>query len=63
MRADVPWRDYVVSAALDVVDGHVLPPTRPGIGIEVDERVASRHPYVPEPRLANHDALGAVMDW
>ncbi len=63
MRADVPWRDDVVSAALDVVDGHVLPPTRPGIGIEVDERAASRHPYVPEPRLANHDALGAVMDW
>jgi hypothetical protein len=41
----------------------VLPPTRPGIGIEVDERAASLHPYVPEPRLANHDALGAVMDW
>ncbi len=63
MRADVPWRDEVVSDALEVVDGHVLPPTRPGIGIEVDERAAARHPYVPEPRLANQDALGAVVDW
>ena len=28
--------------------GRALPPTRPGIGIEVDEAAAARHPYVPE---------------
>jgi galactonate dehydratase len=63
MRADVPWRDDVVSGGLEVVDGHALPPTRPGIGIEVDEVAAARHPYVPEPRLASRDALGAVVNW
>jgi 2-dehydro-3-deoxyphosphogalactonate aldolase len=26
-------------------DGHVIPPTAPGLGIELDEEVAARHPY------------------
>jgi L-alanine-DL-glutamate epimerase-like enolase superfamily enzyme len=26
-------------------DGHVLPPTEPGLGIELDESVAGAHPY------------------
>ena len=25
--------------------GHVLPPTEPGLGVELDEEVAARHPY------------------
>ncbi len=26
-------------------DGHVIPPTGPGLGVELDEEVAARHPY------------------
>ena len=29
-------------------DGHVLPPTAPGIGVELDEDVARAHPYTGE---------------
>jgi galactonate dehydratase len=63
MRSDVPWRDEVVDAPLQIVDGHVLPPTRPGIGVEVDEVAAALHPYQPEiPARVFYDD-GAVGDW
>ena len=64
MRADVPWRDEVLDAPLEIVDGHVLPPTRPGIGVEIDEAAAAEHPYREEPPLARvfHED-GAVADW
>ena len=26
-------------------DGYVIPPTAPGLGVELDEEVAARHPY------------------
>jgi 2-dehydro-3-deoxyphosphogalactonate aldolase len=26
-------------------DGYIIPPTRPGLGVELDEEVATRHPY------------------
>ena len=26
-------------------DGYVIPPTGPGLGVELDEEVAARHPY------------------
>lgn len=50
MRSDVPWRDEVVDAPLEMVGGHVLPPTRDGIGVEVDEEATARHPYAPSCR-------------
>jgi galactonate dehydratase len=63
MRADVPWRDEVVDAPLEIVDGHVLPPTRPGIGVDVDEAAATAHPYRTEPAVRVFDRDGAVGDW
>jgi 2-dehydro-3-deoxyphosphogalactonate aldolase len=26
-------------------DGHLIPPTRPGLGVELNEEVAAAHPY------------------
>ena len=26
-------------------DGYIIPPTAPGLGVELDERVAAAHPY------------------
>jgi galactonate dehydratase len=63
MRADVPWRDQVVDAPLEIVDGHVLPPERPGIGVAVDEEAAAAHPYRPEPVTRAFQPDGAVADW
>lgn len=63
MRADVPWRDEVVDEPLTIDDGHVAPPTRPGIGIEVDEAAAARHPYEPERAVRVYHEDGAVGDW
>jgi L-alanine-DL-glutamate epimerase-like enolase superfamily enzyme len=63
MRADVPWRDEVVDAPLEIVDGHLLPPTRPGIGVAVDEAAAAKHPYRQEPEARVFHEDGAVGDW
>ncbi|RMF92197.1 MAG: mandelate racemase/muconate lactonizing enzyme family protein [Nitrospinota bacterium] len=27
-------------------DGYIIPPTKPGLGVELDEEVAARHPYI-----------------
>ncbi len=26
-------------------DGYIIPPTKPGLGVELDEDVAAKHPY------------------
>jgi galactonate dehydratase len=63
IRADVPWRDAVVGAGLPVVNGHIAPPTRPGLGIEVDEAEAAKHPFEQEVLMQWWHADGAVADW
>jgi galactonate dehydratase len=63
MRADVPWRDEVVDAPLEILNGHVLPSTRPGIGVAVDEAAAAEHPYRQEPEARVFHEDGAVGDW
>jgi len=37
-------RDEEVEEPLPVVDGHILPPDKPGIGVEVDEEACARRP-------------------
>jgi galactonate dehydratase len=63
MRKDVPWRNEVVDAPLDIRDGYVYPPTQPGLGLEVDEQGAAAYPYNPEQQLNCFDEDGAVADW
>ena len=63
MRADVPWRDEVAAPPLVIRDGRVGVPDRPGIGIEIDERAAARHPYQPETQVRWTHADGSVADW
>jgi galactonate dehydratase len=38
-------------------------PTRPGLGIEINEREASRHPFQPEVPMAYFHRDGSVADW
>lgn len=63
MRSDVPWREEVVTAVPRIVDGHTTLPDRPGLGVEVDEDAAARHPYSPEIQLQTMLADGSVGDW
>lgn len=63
MRADVPWRDEVVTGVPPIVDGRMAPPDAPGLGFEVDERAAAAHPYEPEPQYRWFHEDGSVADW
>ncbi|HYM09087.1 MAG TPA: galactonate dehydratase, partial [Bryobacterales bacterium] len=65
MLTDVPWRWEVVRQNLRREAGYWLMPEEPGLGIEVDEAAAARHPYEPE---VVHSAValapdGAILDW
>jgi galactonate dehydratase len=63
MRSDVPWRDEVVTGGAPIVGGYVVPPQGLGIGIEVDERAAERHPYEEARPIQWYHNDGAVADW
>jgi galactonate dehydratase len=65
MLTDVPWRWEVVQHSLKTENGHWLPCDAPGLGVEVDEAAAARHPFVQElmPTLDVCAPDGAVLDW
>jgi galactonate dehydratase len=64
MLSDVPWRWDVVQSSLQTESGYWLPSERPGLGVEVDEREAAKHPFVQEPLTsAIYARDGAVLDW
>jgi galactonate dehydratase len=63
VRDDAPWRDEVVDAPLETRDGYALPPTRPGIGVELVEEVAAAHPGGSPPPHLEHALDGALLDW
>jgi galactonate dehydratase len=64
MRAAAPWWDEVVTRPLEITEGHVALPEGPGLGLEVDEEAAARHPGEPEPQLAAARLDdGSVTDW
>jgi galactonate dehydratase len=42
---DVPWKDDLVSEPLDIKDGHLRIPTRPGWGADLNEREIAKHPW------------------
>jgi L-alanine-DL-glutamate epimerase-like enolase superfamily enzyme len=45
------------------LDGHLLPSERPGLGIEIDEAAARKHPFQPAqfPQWRRED--GSVTNW
>jgi galactonate dehydratase len=64
MLTDVPWRWDVVESALRTEKGYWLPAEKPGLGVEVNEKEAARHPFVQEPlQSAVYAPDGAVLDW
>lgn len=39
------FHSEILKTPMQFEDGHVIPPTAPGLGIELDEAVAAAHPY------------------
>jgi galactonate dehydratase len=60
---DVPWRNEIITNPIEVVDGYIAPPTRPGLGVDVDEQAAARYPFKPEAIQRYFHPDGAVADW
>ncbi len=44
---DVPWRRELVSETLEFRDGHLMVPTAPGLGVELNEAACAKFPYEP----------------
>ncbi|MBL8699119.1 MAG: D-galactonate dehydratase, partial [Alphaproteobacteria bacterium] len=65
MVGAVPWYGDVVNGPIRMVGGCWQIPETPGLGVEVDERVAARHPYKQEPFTSIEAQLpdGTIVDW
>lgn len=65
MSGAVPWYDDVVTWPILRRPGCWDLPTRPGLGIEVDEAVIAAHPFAPEILHTRHAVMadGTVVDW
>ncbi|RWM22741.1 MAG: galactonate dehydratase [Mesorhizobium sp.] len=65
MVGAVPWYFEVVKGPIRMVDGCWQVPDAPGLGVEVDEAVADRHPYKPEVMHTTNAVLadGTIVDW
>ncbi len=62
---DVPWRADVVSEGFSVQEKGriVLPNTRPGLGIEINEAEVKKHPFQQEVLQRTFYKDGSVGDW
>jgi galactonate dehydratase len=64
MLTDVPWRWDVVESQLCTENGYWRPTEGPGLGVEVNEAAAARHPMAQEPlQSVVYGNDGAVLDW
>ena len=66
MTGAVPWYAEVVSKNPIARDGgYWCIPTAPGLGVEIDEVVAARHPFAPEQLQTKNAVLpdGTIVDW
>lgn len=48
MNTDVPWRQQVCDERIELVDGQMRIPTRPGLGVNVFPDKVAEHPYEPQ---------------
>ena len=65
MLSDVPWRWDVVKHGLKMENGYWSKTESPGLGIEVDEIEAAKHPFKQETfaTAVARAADGAILDW
>jgi galactonate dehydratase len=48
MAGMTPWYNDVIEGGIERRDGYWEIPTRPGLGIEINEREAAKHPFQQE---------------
>jgi len=60
MSRDVEWRDEVIENTLQVEDGAIPVPDRPGLGIRFNEEAAKEHPGEPKESHSLFDREGAL---
>ncbi|MBY0375675.1 MAG: mandelate racemase/muconate lactonizing enzyme family protein, partial [Bryobacteraceae bacterium] len=63
VRADVPWRNDIVVGGFNVSQGFVSSPTAPGLGIDIREEEAAKHPWEMEVYMPMFHRDGSVTDW
>ena len=63
LRSDVSWRNEVMNNPIVVQDGYVVPGDRPGLGVEVNEEEAKKHPFQQESLARYWHEDGSVADW
>src|SRR5690606_24852405 len=44
-----PLADEILKDPLDIENGYLKMPSRPGLGIEVNEKVIEKYPFIPGP--------------
>lgn len=63
ISSDVPWRNDVLINPVVVENGYIQPSTLPGLGIDVNEAEAAKHPFELETMQRYFHPDGAVADW
>lgn len=65
MSGSVPWYDEVAETPIRRVDGAWQIPEAPGLGVEVNEKVAAAHPFQQEVFHTRHAVAedGTIVDW
>jgi len=61
-RGGCPWRYDLWEGEVEIIDGYALPPTKPGWGLELNEKEAAKHPYEPVNRNQYRFPDGSVSD-
>jgi galactonate dehydratase len=56
------WDDLFYGRRTVYEKGFALAPDRPGLGIELNEDEAKKHPYTPKPWTSLHFPDGAIHD-
>jgi galactonate dehydratase len=60
---DVEWRHDIVTEPIQMEGGVCQPPRNPGLGIDINESEAAKHPFQPEVTMAYFHKDGSVADW
>jgi galactonate dehydratase len=65
MAGSVPWYAEVAQTPIRMVQGAWQIPESPGLGVEVNEQLAAKHPFQQEILHTQHAVLddGTVVDW
>jgi galactonate dehydratase len=65
MSGAVPWYHDVVQGPIQAKDGYWLVPDCVGLGVDVNEAVAAKHPFKQEVMHAGNAILadGTIVDW